>query len=169
MTNSSTSSASLAAKRGDHLLPLLSRLTVPVVSTLHTVLAEPSRKQRAVLDQVVEASAKAIVMADKARTLLQDVYDVPPEKIEVIAHGIPDFAFTEPDEAKAAHGFSGRTVFLTFGLLSPNKGIEVMIDAMPAILQRRPDAVYVVLGATHPNLVRQQGEAYRESLMARAP
>jgi glycosyltransferase involved in cell wall biosynthesis len=153
---------------GDRLLPLLSRLTVPVVSTLHTVLAEPSCKQRAVLDQVVEASAKAIVMADKARILLEDVYAVPPEKIEVIAHGIPDFSFTEPDEAKAAHGFTGRTVFLTFGLLSPNKGIEVMIDAMPAILDRRPDAVYVVLGATHPNLVRQQGEAYRESLVARA-
>ena len=83
-------------------------------------------------------------------------------------HGIPDFAFVEPDDAKAELGFAGRTVILTFGLLSPNKGIEVMIDAMPAVLASRPDAVYVVLGATHPNLVRERGEAYRESLIARA-
>ena len=98
---------------------------------------------------------------------MRSVYRVPDEKIEVIAHGIPDFPFVEPDAAKARLGFSGRSVILTFGLLSPSKGIEVMIDAMPAILRRRPDAVYVVLGATHPNLVRDQGEAYRESLMAR--
>ena len=92
---------------------------------------------------------------------------MPDDKIEVIAHGIPDFPFVEPDAAKAKLGFSDRSVILTFGLLSPSKGIEVMIDAMPSILKRRPDAVYVVLGATHPNLVRDQGEAYRESLMAR--
>jgi glycosyltransferase involved in cell wall biosynthesis len=100
--------------------------------------------------------------------LLQEGYAVPAEKIEVIAHGIPDMAFSEPDAAKTALGFDGKTVILTFGLLSPNKGIEVMIDAMPAILERRPDAVYVVLGATHPNLARRQGEAYRESLAVRA-
>jgi hypothetical protein len=99
---------------------------------------------------------------------LRDGYAVPAEKIDVIAHGIPDMAFCEPDLAKAVLGFSGKSVILTFGLLSSNKGIEVMIDAMPAILERRPDAVYVVLGATHPHLVRSQGEAYRESLMARA-
>jgi hypothetical protein len=98
---------------------------------------------------------------------LRSVYLVPDEKIEVIAHGIPDVAFVEPDAAKARLGFAGRPVILTFGLLSPNKGIEVMIDAMPSILERSPDAVYVVLGATHPNLVRDRGEAYRESLMAR--
>ena len=95
------------------------------------------------------------------------MYRVPSEKIEIIPHGIPDVAFVEPDQAKAKLGFSGRSVILTFGLLSPNKGIEVMIDAMPSILKSRADAVYVVLGATHPNLVRDQGEAYRESLMAR--
>jgi len=98
---------------------------------------------------------------------LRSVYRVPDEKIEIIAHGIPDFPFVEPDAAKAKLGFSGRSVILTFGLLSPSKGIEVMIDAMPSILKRRPDAVYVVLGATHPNLVRDQGEAYRENLMTR--
>ena len=152
---------------GVHILELLSRLTMPIVTTLHTVLARPTAAQRAVMERIAERSSKIIVMANKGRELLRSVYHVPDEKIEVIAHGIPDFPFVEPDAAKARLGFSGRSVILTFGLLSPSKGIEVMIDAMPAIMRRRPDAVYVVLGATHPNLVRDQGEAYRESLMAR--
>ncbi len=152
---------------GSHILELLSRLTMPVVTTLHTVLAKPTAAQHAVMDRIVEMSSKIIVMANKGRELLRSVYRVPDEKIEVIAHGIPDFPFVEPDAAKAKLGFGGRPVILTFGLLSPSKGIEVMIDAMPSILKRRPDAVYVVLGATHPNLVRDQGEAYRESLMTR--
>jgi glycosyltransferase involved in cell wall biosynthesis len=152
---------------GGHILELLSRLTMPVVTTLHTVLAKPSAAQRAVMDRIVEASSKIVVMAEKGRELLRSIYRVPDEKIEVIAHGIPDFPFVEPDAAKARLGYSDRSVILTFGLLSPSKGIEVMIDAMPSILKRRPDAVYVVLGATHPNLVRDQGEAYRESLVAR--
>ncbi|MEA2884743.1 MAG: hypothetical protein QOH32_3999 [Bradyrhizobium sp.] len=152
---------------GAHILALLSRLTMPVVTTLHTVLAEPTAVQRMVLMRIVEASAKVIVMAKMARDLLRSVYQVPDDKIEVVAHGIPDFAFVPPDAAKARLGFGGRSVILTFGLLSPNKGIEVMIDAMPSILKRRPDAMYVVLGATHPNLVRDQGEAYREGLIAR--
>jgi glycosyltransferase involved in cell wall biosynthesis len=152
---------------GAHILMLLSRLTVPVVTTLHTVLAKPTAVQRAVLNGVVEASSKIVVMAEKARDLLRSVYHVPDDKIEVIAHGIPDVVFSGPDAAKAKLGFAGKPVILTFGLLSPNKGVEVMIDAMPSILKRRPDAVYVVLGATHPNLVRDQGEAYRASLIAR--
>jgi glycosyltransferase involved in cell wall biosynthesis len=152
---------------GANILELLSRLTMPIVTTLHTVLAKPTAVQRAVMERIVEGSSKIIVMANKARELLRSVYRVPDEKIEVIAHGIPDFPFVEPDAAKAKLGFSGRSVILTFGLLSPSKGIEVMIDAMPSILKRSPDAVYVVLGATHPNLVRDQGEAYRESLTAR--
>ena len=152
---------------GAHILELLSRLTMPVVTTLHTVLAAPSAAQRAVMERIVEMSSKVVVMASKGRELLRNVYRVPDDKIEVIAHGIPDFPFVAPDAAKAKLGFSNRSVILTFGLLSPSKGIEVMIDAMPSILQRRPDAVYVVLGATHPNLVRDQGEAYRGSLMAR--
>src|SRR6202043_2877798 len=119
-------------------------------------------------ERIVEASSKVVVMARKGRELLRSVYQVPDDKIEVIAHGIPDVTFVGPDAAKARLGFNGRSVILTFGLLSPNKGIEVMIDAMPSILKRRPDAVYVVLGATHPNLVRDQGEAYRESLVAHA-
>ncbi len=153
---------------GAHILVLLSRLTMPVVTTLHTVLAKPTASQRAVMERIAEASSKIVVMANKGRELLRSVYQVPEDKIEVIAHGIPDVAFVGPDAAKARLGYSGRSVVLTFGLLSPNKGIEVMIDAMPSILKRRPDAVYVVLGATHPNLVRDQGETYRESLLTRA-
>ncbi|KQW20639.1 glycosyl transferase family 1 [Afipia sp. Root123D2] len=153
---------------GDHIMVLLSRLAMPIVTTLHTVLSEPTTAQRDVLSQIVAVSSKIVVMAEKGRELLRAVYQVPDEKIEVIPHGIPEFEFLEPDGAKAKLGFSNRAVILTFGLLSPNKGIEVMIDAMPSILKSRPDAVYVVLGATHPNLVRDQGEAYRESLIERA-
>jgi glycosyltransferase involved in cell wall biosynthesis len=153
---------------GGHITRLLSRLTMPIITTLHTVLAEPTPEQRGVLERIAAASSKIVVMAEKGRELLRDVYRLAPEKIEVIAHGIPDFPFVEPDRAKAKFGFAGKPVILTFGLLSPGKGIEVMIDAMPSILKSRADTIYVVLGATHPNLVRDQGEAYRESLVARA-
>jgi glycosyltransferase involved in cell wall biosynthesis len=153
---------------GAYIVALLSRLNMPIVTTLHTVLAEPNAAQRRVMERIVNVSSKLVVMAEKGRDLLLAVYRVPPDKIEVIPHGIPDFPFVAPGAAKARRGFAGRSVILTFGLLSPNKGIEVMIDAMPAVLKQGPDAVYVVLGATHPNLVRTQGEAYRESLVARA-
>jgi glycosyltransferase involved in cell wall biosynthesis len=152
---------------GDNITALLSRLAMPVVTTLHTVLAKPTPAQRSVVDSIVGASSKVVVMAEKARQLMLTVYGAPAEKIEVIPHGIPDFDFVEPDRAKLKLGFGGKPIILTFGLLSPNKGIEVMIDAMPSILKSSPDAVYVVLGATHPNLVRDEGEAYRDSLMAR--
>jgi glycosyltransferase involved in cell wall biosynthesis len=153
---------------GDFILPLLAQLQAPIVTTLHTILAQPSTSQRRVLERVIDLSSKVVVMADKGRQLLQSVYQTPAAKILTIAHGVPDSPFVDPEPAKIALGFSKRPVILTFGLLSPNKGIEFMIDAMPTILERRPDAVYVVLGATHPSLVRQQGEAYRESLVARA-
>jgi glycosyltransferase involved in cell wall biosynthesis len=152
---------------GCHVLELLSRLTMPVVTTFHTVLANPTAAQRAVMERIVDASSKVVVMANKGRELLRSVYQVPDDKIEVIAHGIPDVPLVAPDAAKARLGFDGKSIILTFGLLSPNKGIEVMIDAMPSILKRRADALYVVLGATHPNLVRDQGEAYRNRLMRR--
>jgi glycosyltransferase involved in cell wall biosynthesis len=106
-------------------------------------------------------------MAEKGWELMRSVYRAPANKIEVIPHGIPDFPFVEPDLAKTRFGFGDRAVILTFGLLSQNKGIEVVIDAMPLILKSRANAVYVVLGATHPNLVRDEGEAYRDSLVAR--
>jgi glycosyltransferase involved in cell wall biosynthesis len=153
---------------GGHIMALLSRLTMPIVTTLHTVLAAPNDTQRVVFDQITEISSIVVVMSKKGRDLLRSVYKVPAEKIELIPHGIPDYPFVEPDQAKILLGFAGRAVILTFGLLSPNKGIEVMIDAMPTILENRPDAVYVVLGATHPNLILQHGETYRESLIERA-
>jgi glycosyltransferase involved in cell wall biosynthesis len=150
---------------GDYISTMLTRLNMPVVTTLHTVLAEPNAAQRSVMTQLIERSARLVVMAQKGRELLRDVYRVADEKIAVIPHGIPDFAFSEPDLTKAEMGYSGRNVILTFGLLNPNKGIEVMIDAMPEIIEASPNVVYVVLGATHPNLVRREGEAYREKLI----
>jgi glycosyltransferase involved in cell wall biosynthesis len=152
---------------GEYILDLLDRLTVPVVTTLHTVLSEPNTAQRRVLQSILAVSVRVVVMAEKGRELLLSVYGADDSKIDVIPHGIPDFDFVGPEAAKRKLGYSGRTVILTFGLLSPNKGIEVVIDAMPQVLQSRPDAVYIVLGATHPNLVRDRGEAYRESLQAR--
>ena len=153
---------------GGHIVTLASRLAMPLVTTLHTVLSQPTPAQRQVFEQILEISSRVIVMAEKGRELLRSVYDAPARKIEVIAHGTPDCAFVEPNVAKAILGFAGRPVMLTFGLLSPSKGIEVMVDAMPEILKSASDAVYVVLGATHPNLILEQGETYRESLVARA-
>ena len=153
---------------GGHILATLSRLKMPLVTTLHTVLAAPTSAQRQVMARLAQLSTKLVVMAERGRDLLATTYQVPADKIALIPHGIPDMPFQEPDLAKAKLGFADRSVILTFGLLSPNKGIEVVIDAMPNILRSCPDAVYVVLGATHPNLVRQEGEAYRESLQARA-
>ena len=152
---------------GGNIIELLSRLEMPIVTTLHTVLAKPTPAQRDVMRQIIDASAKIVVMAEKGHELLRSVHDVPARKIEVIPHGIPDFPFLEPHHAKAKLGFAGKTIILTFGLLSPSKGIETVIDAMPGIIKSCPNAVYVILGATHPNLVRHQGEAYRDSLTAR--
>jgi glycosyltransferase involved in cell wall biosynthesis len=153
---------------GAYVLGLLELLAMPVVTTFHTVLAEPSAAQREVVCRIGALSAKVIVMAEKGVELLVAVYGLQRDKIAFVAHGIPDVPFAAPDAAKAVLGFADRKVVLTFGLLSPNKGIETMIDAMPRLLERCPSAVYVVLGATHPNLVRAQGEAYREALRARA-
>jgi glycosyltransferase involved in cell wall biosynthesis len=152
---------------GGDIIALLSRLEMPVVTTLHTVLAKPTAIQHDVLHRIMNISAKIVVMSEKGYELLRSVHDVPARKIEVIPHGIPDFPFLEPHHAKAKFDFTGKMIILTFGLLSPNKGIETMLDAMPGIIKSCPNAVYVILGATHPNLVRQQGEAYRDSLTAR--
>ena len=152
---------------GGHILELLARLRMPVVTTLHTILPEPSLVQRDVMGQIIDASARLVVMSKKGREILGSVYHVPARKIDLIPHGIPEVPYREPDQAKAKFGFDGKTVILTFGLLSPSKGIEVMLDAMPGIIEACPSAQYVILGATHPNLVRDQGEAYRDSLIAR--
>ena len=152
---------------GRYVLEFLDHLTVPVVTTLHTVLAHPMPAQRRVLERVIDRSTKLIVMAERARGILHSVHGVPDSKIDVIPHGIHDVPISTPDHGKAALGFVGKRVILTFGLLSPNKGIETMIDAMPGILSRCPNAVYVVLGATHPNMQRECGESYRDQLLAR--
>src|SRR5271156_2699617 len=148
---------------GGNIIELLSRLEMPVVTTLHTVLAKPTAKQHDVMDRIVSASAKIVVMAEKGHEFLRSIHDVPARKIEVIPHGIPDFPFLETHHAKAKFDLAGKMTILTFGLLSPNKGIETMLDAMPEIVKSCPNALYVILGATHPNLVRQQGEVYRDS------
>ncbi|MCZ6859475.1 MAG: glycosyltransferase, partial [Alphaproteobacteria bacterium] len=152
---------------GGNIVRLLSRLKTPIVTTLHTVLAEPTLKQRTVMDQLVRHSAKIVVMAEKGRELLRSVHDVPAHMIEVIPHGVPDHPFLDSTCGKAKFGLEGKNVILTFGLLSPNKGIETTIDAMPRIIRACPNTVFVVLGATHPNLLRHQGETYRDNLTVR--
>jgi glycosyltransferase involved in cell wall biosynthesis len=152
---------------GGNVIELLSRLEMPVVTTLHTVLANPTAIQHDVMRRIIDMSARVIVMSEKGHEFLRLVHAVPSRKIEVIPHGIPDFPFLESYHAKAKFQFAGKMVILTFGLLSPNKGIEIMLDAMPGIIKSCPNAVYVILGATHPKLVREQGEVYRETLTAR--
>ena len=153
---------------GGDIVRLLSRLTMPVVTTLHTVLTQPTSQQRDVMRKIIALSATIVVMSEKGRKVLLSVHPEAGGKLEIIPHGIPDRPFLDTHAAKAKFGFGGKTVILTFGLLSPNKGIETVIDAMPGIIESCPSAVYVVLGATHPNLLRDQGEAYRQRLMLRA-
>ncbi|MDX2038700.1 MAG: glycosyltransferase family 4 protein [Isosphaeraceae bacterium] len=149
---------------GSHILALLRDLRMPVVTTFHTILREPNDDQRQVLMQLENISARVVVMTERARSFLQEIYGVAPEKIDLIAHGIPDTPFVDPLAYKEQFGVEGRPVALTFGLLSPNKGIEYMLRAMPEILQSFPDFAYIVLGATHPDLIQVQGERYRLSL-----
>jgi glycosyltransferase involved in cell wall biosynthesis len=153
---------------GGHILSLLRKLKMPLVTTLHTVLREPDFDQRAVLEEITILSDRLIVMSKQAAEMLRDVYAVPPEKIDVIPHGVPDLPFTDPNYFKDTLGVEGKSVLLTFGLLSPNKGIENVIRALPSILVSHPDVVYIVSGATHPHLRKREGERYRESLLALA-
>lgn len=153
---------------GSHILSLISSLKMPLVTTLHTVLRDPSEQQRAVLDQIASLSDRLIVMSEHAAAMLREVYGVPSEKIDVIPHGVLDLPFTDPNYLKDKFGTEGKSVLLTFGLLSPNKGIENVIRALPLILESHPDVMYVVSGATHPHIKRRDGERYRNSLLALA-
>lgn len=155
-------------ENGSHVLELLSNLRMPVVTTLHTVLQEPGREQKNIFKSIAKFSDRLAVMSRRAAKILQAVYGVPPEKISVIPHGIPDIPFVDPNYYKDQYGVEGRKVILTFGLLSPNKGLETVIDALPAVVRRHPEVVYIVLGATHPNVKKENGEAYRMSLQRRA-
>ncbi len=151
---------------GSHLLALLRELTAPVVATLHTVLLKPNADQHRVMQKLIAHSTRLVVMTERGRTILQEVYQAPGAKIDLIPHGIPDVTFVAPDDYKDQFGVGGRKVLLTFGLLSPNKGIEHVLNALPNIVAEFPDVVYLVLGATHPNELRTRGEAYRRGLEA---
>jgi glycosyltransferase involved in cell wall biosynthesis len=153
---------------GSHVLQLLQRLTMPVVTTLHTVLRRPDLDQRIVMREIAERSDRLIVMSEYSSRVLQDVFGVPLEKIDRIPHGIPDLPFVEPDVYKESLSIEGKTVLLTFGLLSSNKGFENVIQALPRILARHRNVVYVIAGATHPHVRAREGDRYRDQLQALA-
>jgi glycosyltransferase involved in cell wall biosynthesis len=149
---------------GAHILELLRRLHMPIVTTLHTALREPNTDQRVVMEEIAALSDRLIVMSRQSREILQEVFHVPISKIDLIPHGIPDLAFTDPAFYKDRFGTEGKDVLLTFGLLSPNKGLENVIQALPNILSRHNNVVYVISGVTHPHVLRRDGEKYRQSL-----
>ncbi len=149
---------------GGHILAMLRELKMPVVTTLHTILREPRADQRRAMEELIALSTRLVVMADRGRQMLHEIYGAPLSKIDLIPHGIADVGFVDPTYFKDQFQVEGRTVLLTFGLLSPNKGIEYVLAALPEVLAEFPDVVYIVLGATHPNELRNHGEAYRLSL-----
>ncbi|MBP6672927.1 MAG: glycosyltransferase family 4 protein, partial [Bacteroidetes bacterium] len=149
---------------GSHILTLLRELRMPIVTTLHTILSHPSPDQRIVLEEVAALSDRLVVMSERGSEYLQNVYHVLPQKIDLIPHGIPDVPFVDPSFNKDLFGVEGKTVLLSFGLLSENKGIETVISALPEIIQRYPDIVYIIVGATHPHVLQHEGETYRLSL-----
>lgn len=149
---------------GSHVLALLRELRMPLVTTLHTVLRDPNADQRRVMHELIARSTRLVTMTQRGQEMLQEIYHAPPAKIDLIPHGIPDIPFVDPNYYKDQFNVEGRVVLLTFGLLSPNKGIEHVLHALPQILAEFPDVVYIVLGATHPNELRERGEAYRLSL-----
>ncbi len=155
-------------KRGSFIIDLLRDLNMPVVTTLHTILKEPNLQDRHIMMQLAEFSDRLVVMSERSVEFLRDIYQVPEEKIVLIHHGIPDVPFVESDAYKDKFGVAGKKVILTFGLLSPGKGIEVVIDALPEIVKAHPEVIYMVVGATHPHLKMEQGEDYRNSLYLRA-
>src|SRR3984893_16820086 len=153
---------------GSHILHLLRALKMPVVTTLHTVLREPDPDQRMVMEEIAELSDRLIVMSPLSSQFLQEIFKVPGNKIDMVPHGVPDLPFLDPNFFKERFGVEGKAVLLTFGLLSPNKGIENVIQAMPQILAKHKNVVYIVAGATHPHILRREGDHYREHLQALA-
>lgn len=149
---------------GSHLLGFLDAVSMPVVTTLHTVLPEPDAHQQLVMEALIERSCRLVVMAQKAAEILSVNHGVKEEMIDIVPHGIPDVPFASSSAFKGDLGLHGRSVLLTYGLLGQGKGIEHAIRAMPEIIRRHPEALYIILGATHPNLLEREGEAYRESL-----
>ena len=153
---------------GASVLDFVGRLRLPVVTTLHTVLRDPTPSQRAILTDLVAASTTTVVMSRAAADLLAASYDVPEGKVRIVPHGVPSLPLVEPDTVKPVLGLAGRDVILSFGLLGPGKGYEAVIAAMPGVVEASPTALYVVLGATHPDLLLHEGEAYRDRLTAAA-
>lgn len=153
---------------GAYILDLVERLTMPVVTTFHTILETPNDDQRRIMDSLIRVSATVVAMTRKGAEILQRVYQVPKSKIAIVPHGAPSRPLRPTDTFKAKLGFAGKKTLTTFGLLSPNKGIETVIRAMPDILKTDPDTVYLIIGATHPHLIRNEGETYRDGLKAMA-
>jgi glycosyltransferase involved in cell wall biosynthesis len=155
-------------KRGSFIIELLRDLNMPVVTTLHTLLKDPNSQERNIMMQLAEFSDRLVVMSERSVEFLREIYHVPEEKIALIHHGIPDVPFVESAAYKEKLSVSGKKIILTFGLISPGKGIEVVIDALPKIVKAHPQVIYLVIGATHPHLKAEQGEAYRMGLHMRA-
>ncbi len=153
---------------GSHILHLLRALKMPAVTTLHTVLREPNPDQLMVMEEIAELSDRLIVMSQLSSQFLQEIFKVPGNKIDMVPHGVPDLPFLDPNFYKDRFGVEGKAVLLTFGLLSPNKGIENVIQALPQILSKHKNVVYIVAGATHPHILRREGDKYRASLQALA-
>jgi glycosyltransferase involved in cell wall biosynthesis len=153
---------------GEAVLDFVRALDVPAVATLHTILREPTAHQRAILVELVKRVRAAVVMSRSAATLLTDSYGVDPAQLDIIPHGVPDLPMVRSETMKPGLELDGRDVILSFGLLGPGKGYELAIEALPAVVAEHPAACYVIVGATHPDLIRHEGEAYRESLVARA-
>jgi glycosyltransferase involved in cell wall biosynthesis len=153
---------------GEAVLDFVEALTIPAVTTLHTVLRRPTSRQRRILADLSRATAATVVMSRAAAALLTHEYGVDPSRIDVIGHGVPDLPLVPSHTVKPTLGMAGRKVILSFGLLGPGKGYELALEAMPAVVADHPDVLYVILGATHPELVRSEGERYRASLAKRA-
>jgi len=153
-------------KAGNYLLTLLRKLRMPIVTTVHTILGKPDSMQRRAMNEIARLSRRLVAMSARGAALLHNVHGVPEHKIDIIPHGIPSVPFASSNKKEL--GIEGKSVIFTFGLLSPDKGIEHVIDALPVILAQYPDTVYVVLGATHPHIKERHGESYRESLERRA-
>jgi len=152
---------------GANVITLIRNLEIPFVVTCHTVLEKPAPDQFKIFKEVVDRAAAVVVMSRRAASFLESVYKVSPSKVALIPHGIHPFPYVEPDSYRGRLGLHGRRVLLTFGLINPNKGIEYMVEAMPAIVREHPEVKYVVVGRTHPAVLQLEGEAYREGLQTR--
>ncbi|MGI9204310.1 MAG: glycosyltransferase family 4 protein, partial [Woeseiaceae bacterium] len=155
-------------QRGSFIVELAQNLNVPLITTFHTVLRDPLPEELKITLQLAELSDRVVVMSERGASFLRNIYKVPTRKIDLIHHGIPEVPFLDPDPCKERVANADKTVILTFGLLSPGKGIEFVIDALPEIVSRHPEVLYFVVGATHPHCKAESGEDYRFSLHRRA-